>query len=346
MLRGNKNIIFTIILLALLAVCMYVFMPVFLLFVFAVLFSFILDPFVSLVEKAGFKRGQATLIVFLAGGILVYFAVSWIVPSLTIQLASLVEKLKTFSIKEHVELLENKITQLFPFVTHGMLVHRFEEIITGSIQGLLNQMTLLVSNLVSVAALLVILPFMTYYIVKDRKALMKGILHVLPNRYFEMSYWIMKRISAQLGRYVRGWLFDALFVGLACGFGFWLIGIPNAVALGIVAGIGHLVPYFGPIIGGVPALIVSIIQFGDFRAAPLLLLLLLTIYIVDNGFFQPYVFSKSVDMHPLVIIMLIVAGSEAFGVVGMILAVPTATVLKTAAFEIYSAFKSYRVARI
>lgn len=346
MLRANKNLLLTLFAALLAGTAIYIFLPVVLLFVFAVLFAFILDPFVSLIEKTGLKRGAATLIVFGAGAVIIYFALAWFLPSLALQLSSLVEKLKTVSLKEYLEVAEEKITQMFPFINKGMIVHKFESIITGSLEGMLNQVAALLTNLMSVAALFVILPFMTYYIVKDRKTLLKGMLYMLPNRYFEMSYWIMKRISEQLGRYVRGWLFDAFFVGLACGIGFWIIGIPNAVALGIIAGIGHLVPYFGPIIGGLPALIVSTIQFGDFRAVPFLLALLLLVYIIDNGFFQPYVFSKSVDMHPLIIIMLIIAGSEAFGIVGMILAVPTATVLKTAAVEIYYAFRSYRIARL
>jgi len=67
---------------------------------------------------------------------------------------------------------------------------------------------------------------------------------------------------------------------------------------------------------------------------------------LDNGFFQPYVFSKSVDMHPIVIILLIIAGSQLFGLIGMLLAIPTATVIKTATKEIYFAFKNYKIARM
>ena len=125
-----------------------------------------------------------------------------------------------------------------------------------------------------------------------------------------------------MGRFVRGWVFDATFVGLSCGFGFYFIGIDNALPLGVVSGIGHLVPYFGPIIGGVPAIIFSIIQYGDLSHVPFIFLLILGVYTLDNGFVQPYVFAKSVDMHPIVIILLILAGSQLLGIIGMLLAVP------------------------
>ena len=80
--------------------------------------------------------------------------------------------------------------------------------------------------------------------------------------------------------------------------------------------------------------------------APLIILLVIITYTLDNGFVQPFVFSKSVDMHPIVIILLIIAGSQLFGILGMLLAVPTASVIKTAAKEIYFAFKNYRIARL
>ncbi|MEO8231617.1 MAG: AI-2E family transporter, partial [Ignavibacteriota bacterium] len=203
-----------------------------------------------------------------------------------------------------------------------------------------------VSGILSIAAFLVIVPFITFYLLKDSAVIHKALIHIVPNKYFEMSYWILKRISLQLGRFVRGWIFDATFVGTAVGFGFYVIGVPNALPLGVIAGIGHLIPYFGPIIGGIPAIVLSIMQTGDLSQVPLIMTVVVLIYTLDNGFVQPYVFSKSVDMHPIIIILLIITGGELFGILGMLLAVPTATIIKTAATEIYFAFKNYSIAKL
>jgi predicted PurR-regulated permease PerM len=146
--------------------------------------------------------------------------------------------------------------------------------------------------------------------------------------------------------FVRAWIFDATFVGMMIGFGFYFIGVPNALPLGVIAGFGHLIPYFGPIVGGVPALIVSLMQFGDFSQAPLIILVVLITYAFDNGFVQPYIFGKSVDMHPIAIILLIISGGTLFGIYGMLLAVPVATVIKTFSKEIYFAKKNYKIARV
>jgi predicted PurR-regulated permease PerM len=129
------------------------------------------------------------------------------------------------------------------------------------------------------------------------------------------------------------------------GFGFYFIGVPNALPLGVIAGLGHLIPYFGPIIGGIPAIILSIMQTGDLSQVPLIILIVTLTYSLDNGLVQPYVFSKSVDMHPVVIILLIISGGELFGIIGMLLAIPVTTVVRTTANEIYFALKNYKIVK-
>jgi predicted PurR-regulated permease PerM len=168
----------------------------------------------------------------------------------------------------------------------------------------------------------------------------------MPNRYFEMSYWVTKKMGVELSRFVRGWIFDAFAVGFLSAIGLSILGIKNPISIGFVAGVGHLIPYFGPIIGGIPAIIISIVQFGDFSMLPNIVIMFLLVYTFDNGFIQPNVFSKSTDLHPLLIIILILAGSQVMGILGMLLAVPAATVLRTAAREIYLGYKNYRIIRL
>ncbi|MCH8325572.1 MAG: AI-2E family transporter [Bacteroidetes bacterium] len=75
-------------------------------------------------------------------------------------------------------------------------------------------------------------------------------------------------------------------------------------------------------------------------------ILIIFIYTIDNGIVQPYVFSKSVNMHPIIIILLIIAGGQLFGLIGMLLAIPVASVIKKASQEIYFAFKNYKIVKM
>lgn len=343
----KKGLIFTLaFVLFLIAVIIYFFSKVIVIIAISLLISLIFHPIVSFIETKKIKRFPATLFVFFGFSLLFYFGLSFFIPEFINQINSLGKIIKDISVKEQIALFEDKIIKLLPFLSKELIVNKIESYSTSMIDGILNQISSLLSNIFAMAALIVVIPFTTFFFLKDRIKILKGLMSLIPNKYSEMSYWIFKMISLQLGKYVRGWVIDACFVGVACGIGFYFIGIQNSLALGIIAGIGHLVPYFGPIIGGIPALIISLVQFGNFSALPLISILLITIYTVDNGIIQPYVFSKSVNMHPLLIILIIVAGSELFGIIGMLLAIPTATVIKTAASEFYFAFKNYKISRV
>lgn len=325
---------------------LYLLFDLLLIFIISLLLAFIFDPFVKQLEKKGFRRFTSTLIVFIIFGFFVYIALSVFVPNLMYQMNQLAATLHLNNLENQISLLEDEVSKYLPFFNPGEISTGIKAFIKSWIANPIDKVSVLLTSIVSVAAIAVIVPFITFFLLKDSRKIFRGLLDIVPNNYFEMSYWILKKVSVQLGNFVRAWVFDAAFVGFSCGLGFYFLGIQNALPLGIIAGLGHLVPYFGPIIGGVPAIIISIIQFGDLSHIPFIIILLLCIYAIDNGFVQPFVFAKSVNMHPVIIILLILAGSQLFGVIGMLLAIPTATVVKTAAEEIYFALKNYKIARL
>ncbi len=331
---------------ALLLTLIYLLSDLIIIVAISILLAFIFDPIVKLLEREGFNRLSGTVMTLSGFGLLLYLVLSFIIPRFAFQLNQLVLSVKEYSLHEQIIDIEREIYKFVPFFTPGELTQKFEQFISLQIVGSFDKISILLSSIVSVVAILIIVPFITFFLLKDSQKIFKSIINIFPNNYFEMSYWIFKRISIQLGRFVRGWVFDAAFVGVTCGLGFYFLGIENALPLGVFAGIGHLVPYLGPLIGGIPAILFSIIQFGDLSHVPFIIMLMLFVYALDNGIVQPFVFSKSVDMHPIVIILLIIAGSQLFGILGMLLAIPTATVLRTAAKEIYYAFKNYKIAKI
>jgi predicted PurR-regulated permease PerM len=312
----------------------------------SVLLAFIFSPFVFLPEQKGFSRLSSTLIVFAGLSILIYLSLSVVIPKFSFQMNQLIERLEQFSLTDQLKTVQDWLAVSLPFIDFTNLTTRLEEVISTQLVNSVESLSLLLSSIVSVVAVIVIVPFITFFILKDSKRILQGILQMVPNNYFEMSYWIVKKVSLQLGLFVRAWIFDAAFVGTLLGFGFFIIGIPNAFPLGVIGGLGHLIPYFGPVIGGVPAIILSIMVNGDLSQVPLIFLVVLSVYTVDNGFVQPYVFGKSVDIHPILIILLIIAGGQMFGLIGMLLAIPVATVVKTTAIQVYFAFKNYKIVRV
>ncbi len=324
----------------------YLLTEILIIFALAILLAFIFAPFVSILEAKGFNRFTSTLLIFGVFGFTTYFSLSIIIPKFIYQLDQLISSLEGFSLAEEMKTLELTLMHYVPFLKTGDLTSSIETFITSQFANIFGTVTSLLSSIMSVLAILVIVPFITFFLLKDYRKILIGLLQTIPNKYFEMSYYILKKVSLQLGLFVRAWIFDATFVGLMIGFGFYFIGVPNALPLGVIAGLGHLIPYFGPIIGGIPAIIVSIVQYGDLSQVPFILIVVLLTYTVDNGFVQPYIFGKSVDMHPVMIILLIISGGILFGIMGMLLAVPVATVIKTFSKEIYFARKNYKIARV
>ncbi|UCH64454.1 MAG: AI-2E family transporter [Ignavibacterium sp.] len=324
---------------------LYLLADVIIILALSILLAFIFAPFVFMLEQKGFSRLTSTLIAFGALAILIYLGLSVFIPKFSYQMDQLITRLEAFSLTEQLKAVQDWLTTSLPFLDFSNVLTRVEEFFSSQLVNSVASISALLTSIVSIIAILVIVPFITFFLLKDSKTITQGILQMMPNKYFEMSYWIIKKVSLTLGLFVRAWIFDATFVGTLIGFGFYLIGVPNALPLGVIAGLGHLIPYFGPIIGGVPAIIISIMS-GDTSQIPLIIIIVLGVYTIDNGFVQPVVFGKSVDIHPILIILLIIAGSQLFGLIGMLLAVPVATVIKTMAKEIYYAFKNYRIAKV
>ena len=312
----------------------------------SILVSLIFNPIVDFLERRGLSRLFSVLTVFVLVGLLIAGSFSFLSPRIVNQFNNLSATLTQKNLQLFFQQFEKSLKATFPFLNSINIVEKFTNFSQSIIFSWVNNLSNIVYSIVTIITVLVIVPFMTFFLLKDNKHLMRGIINIMPNKYFEVSYSVISKISVQLGRFVRGWIFDAFLVGLLSGIGLTILGINNAVSIGFVAGVGHLIPYFGPIIGGVPAIIISLIQFGNFSMLPSIIVMFLCVYAIDNGIIQPNIFSKATDIHPLGIIILIVAGSQLLGVLGMLLAVPIATVVKTASREIYLGYRNYKIIRV
>jgi len=312
----------------------------------AILLALIFDPFITTLEKKGFNRLLASITIFVLFLFTLYLIFSFLVPSFIQQMKQLIDTVKVYLTPNQIRKVGTEVQKSIPLIRSGELQDKITRYVSEQVEKSFDSFTSILSGVISVVAILVIVPFISFFMVKDSKKITKGMLNIIPNKYFEMSYYIIKKISFQLSRYVRAWIFDASFVGCAMGIGLYSIGINNSLPLGVMAGIGHLIPYFGPVIGGIPAIMISLIQYGNFSRVPHIILLILTTYAIDNGIIQPYIFSKHLNIHPILIILLIIAGGQLFGIPGMLLAIPTATVIKTFAKEIYFAFTNYKIEKL
>jgi predicted PurR-regulated permease PerM len=172
---------------------------------------------------------------------------------------------------------------------------------------------------------------------------MKKLIEHVPNKYFEMTLNVLNKIGRDLVGYLKGWILDSVIIGLLTIVGLTILGVQYSVLIGALAGIANLVPYLGPVVGATLAILVSLTQLGNFSMLGNIIIMTLIIRVIDDTVVQPICFAKSIDMHPLMVIVVLIVGHELLGIAGLVVAIPLATVLKVSAQETYWGLKHYSI---
>ena len=309
--------------------------------IISILSAFILRPLVAVLEfRLGIRRIFSVSIVFLLlGGSLVVLGV-YFIPFAIERLNTLYDGFKNFPFDQKLNEAAISVTANIPFTDPATVTQKVNAFVQSGLQGLSSFLSSAAGFLVN----LFIIPFITFFILMEGDTAVKRLIERVPNKYFEMVLNVLDKIKKELVGYLRGWILDSVIVGVLNIIGFYIIGVNYALLLGIFAGISNLIPYIGPFFGVIPALLISLSQCGDFRQAfPILAVTLILVQLLDNIIIQPLCFSKSVDMHPVTVIFVLIIGNSLMGIVGMLLAIPIATILKSSAVETYWGLKNYRI---
>ncbi|MCX6120303.1 MAG: AI-2E family transporter [Ignavibacteriales bacterium] len=308
--------------------------------ILSTLIAFVLKPLVRILEsRLNLKRGVAIGVVFfLVGGIVVLTLVETI-PFLIARLRLMYEQLRQFPFEAKLTVAAKEMTAHMPFVNSSTIdskVHEFIQRIILSAGDATN-------TAVSYLANLLIIPFITYFILAEGDIGIKTFVEKIPNKYFEMSLNIMDKVGKELVSYLRGLILECSIVGVISIIGFMIIGIPYAIIIGVLTGIANLVPYLGFIAGACLALFASLTQTGDFRMVLPIVILTGIVRLIDDLVLQPLCFGKSLDMHPVAVVLTLLIGHQLMGVSGMIISIPIATILRVSATETYWALKHYTI---
>ncbi len=169
------------------------------------------------------------------------------------------------------------------------------------------------------------------YLIKDKdffKGLWeKAITGLLPEKARFSLQGILCDINQVLSQFLRGQLIDALIIAILSSVGLTVIGLDFAVFIGCFAGLANVIPYFGPFLGMVPAVIVALLS-GGFSQALLAVIVLFVIQQIDSNIIYPKVVGSSTGLHPVFILVAVTFGGYFWGIVGMLIAVPVAACIK------------------
>lgn len=181
-----------------------------------------------------------------------------------------------------------------------------------------------------------LVPVISYYFLRDKDRLVGNILMAFPPERRVMVTTLWDEIDNVLRSFILGNLLVSFFVGILTFLGLWFLDVEYAAVLGIVYGLFDIIPYFGPFLGAVPIVIFPLLQ-GDVNIF-FVILLLFFVQQFENYFISPRILGGSVGLHPVSVIVLVLAGGFCGGVFGMILIIPAAAVVKVLLLFFYKKF--------
>ncbi|MDR0899636.1 MAG: AI-2E family transporter [Lactobacillaceae bacterium] len=318
-----------------------IFLPI----VVAGFFFFLLKPVVNFLEdKWNVKHTLAVVIVFIGFLAIVAGAITFLIPQLVSQISNMISQIPATArdLEGFVrDLLNSKWVQRLNLnYSAAQFQKEFTSTISGSLTGILANVTNALSVVTSVAVNLITIPVVTFYFLLDGDKFVPFINRVFFPSFKDEVNQLTSKMNHVISRYIGGQFIEAVFVGTMVTISYTFIHQPFALLLGIFAGLANFVTYIGPIIGLIPALIVAITVSP--RQVVAVVVIVTIISQIDGNLLYPNIIGKNLRIHPLTILVLLLTMGSIFGIAGVILAVPVYAVLRTVVLFLFDLYKLHK----
>ncbi|NMB09333.1 MAG: AI-2E family transporter [Tissierellia bacterium] len=299
----------------------------------SVVIAYLINPLVKHLENRGFKRSIAILIVYLVVIVFLVILGVLVVPRTANQFMNFVYRIPVImqDFSANFNNFNKQIFENIPVLGNiaDKLVTELDSIINVLQEKLFGVMANFASsapNVLNILIRLVLVPVFAFYFLLDKERLTSGIISIVPKQRQEKFLNVCKDIDLANSQFVRGRLLMALFVGITTMIFLLIMGIDFALVIGIITCIADIIPYIGPFLGFIPAVVIALFQ------SPLKALIVAIAFVliqwIENNILAPKILGSSIGMNPLVILLSLILGGGMFGVVGMIFSVPVVATLK------------------
>jgi len=178
----------------------------------------------------------------------------------------------------------------------------------------------------SQAVELVVVPVLTYYLLKDWRSLQLGFINAFSPQYRQQLQNVTSEMGNVISGYIRGQIVISIIMGVLVFSGMYLLGVDYPLVLGLLATLTETIPIIGPVIGAIPAILLAYI------ISPALAVKVIVFYIliqqIENHLIVPNIMGHTIDLHPIVVVISLLIGGHIYGVAGMMLAVPVTALLR------------------
>ena len=305
---------------------------------------YLFAPLVDKMEQRGVNRHITIIGIFIGLTLLITWGIASLIPTLQRQTLSFVK-----SMPSYIDELNHMLYQL-PYITENSdVMNRVQSTINSlDIKSLAEQLNKIVSTtfgglgsvvgtVTQVVLGLLTVPIVLYYLLLDGSRLGDYLLYFVPTNYRKMAKRMLDQGHYQVAQYIRGQIIVAVCVAIMFCIGYSVVGLDYAISLGVLSGFLNIIPYLGSFIAVIPALIIALIT------SPVMVVKVIIVMMIEQTIegrlIAPQVLGSNLKIHPVTILIVLLAAGKAFGLVGVILGVPGYAVLKVIVSEFYDLYR-------
>ncbi len=310
----------------------YLLSPILTPFVVSALLAYLGDPLVDRLEEHGLKRTPAVVVVFTVIFLLLTLVVLLLIPQIEAQISQLMDKMPGYICWVR-ESLVPRIESLLPDESLNLDVASLQKTLGKHWQaagGLVAQVWQSISGsgiaLLAWLANLVLIPVLTFYLLRDWDDLVAGVHSLLPRSSAPTIARLARESDEVLGAFLRGQMLVMFALGVIYSSGLWLVGLDLALLIGIFAGLVSFVPYLGLTVGILIAGVAAVLQFKGVGELPWVVLVFVAGQLLEGSVLTPRLVGERIGLHPVAVIFAIMAGGQLYGFFGILLALPVAAV--------------------
>lgn len=319
--------------------CMlYLLAPVLMPFAFAAILAYLGDPLVDRLETVQFRgwrlnRTLAVMVVF--SGIIFSIAALLIIiiPALEYQIGEFIDKLPSYLNWVN----RSVIPVLQKYLGRSIRPLREDQLLNlikghwpnggGATENLIESVSHSGAVIIGWVMNLVLIPVITFYLLRDWDTLMERIHDLFPRRFAATVTKLAGEADDVLGAFMRGQFYVMLAVGVIYSVGLWLVGLELALVIGMLAGLVSFVPYMGAITGIIFACMSALLQYQDAMHLLPVLIVFGVGQSIEGMLLTPWLVGNKIGLHPVAVMFAVLAGGRLFGFLGVLLALPVASVI-------------------
>ncbi len=303
-------------------------------YVIASVVYFTLAPVRDFLERRGVAKMAATLLPFFTLIALISLSIQLVLPTLSSQLDTVRANFPKYAlwVDQYAANFKVYLTKFFPTDVAVQVTSSIQSGLADYGQSLFKGIPGLISSSVTV---LFLAPFLAFFMLLNGREIIRTILTLVPNNIFELSLSLNHQITTQMGGFIRARLWETIIYTVFLWICFAILDFPFALLLAVLGGVLNIIPYIGPVIGAVPAFIIA----SSNGMEPSIYIKLFVIYSSAQAFdmivIVPFLVARIVNLHPVSVVLAIIAGSQIMGILGMIISLPVASTIKVTLTAIY-----------